>query len=141
MTKELRLSDLLARGAVAWPKKPKDWEKVVRDGEIVYEDDHVVAFHDPEDAPHESPRAPDETRITILSKRFIPSLMDLTVADEQLNAHMLHAIQQVAYRLDLADKGFEVRAHVLPPYQHRPGLAFKIRAGKPPKASAPGEPA
>lgn len=135
MTKELRLSDLLAHGQVAWPKKPKDWQKLVRDTDIVYEDEHVVAFHDPEDSPHESPREPGEVRITVLAKRFLPSLMDLTVIDDGLNAHMLHAIQQVAYQLNLQNKGFEVRAHVLPPYQHRPGLAFKIRAGKPPKQS------
>jgi hypothetical protein len=139
MSKELRLSDLLAHGPIAWPKKPKDWEKLVRDTEIVYEDDHVVAYHDPEDAPHESPRVEGEIRITLLAKRFIPSLMDLTVVDETLNAHMLHAIQQVAYRLDLQEKGFEVRAHVLPPYEHRPGYALKLRAGKPPKAGSPNE--
>lgn len=135
MPKELFLSDLLARGQVAWPKKPKDWQKLVRDTEIVYEDEDVVAFHDPEDAPHESPREPGEIRVTLLSKRFVPSLMDLTVIDDTLNAHMLHAIQQVAYRLQLQGQGFEVRAHVLPPYQHRPGFAFKIRAGSPPKKS------
>lgn len=135
MSNELRLSDLLARGPVAWPKKPEDWQRVVRDAQVVHEDEHVVAFHDPEDAAHESQRVPGEIRVTILSKRFVPSLMDLTVTDESLNAHMLHAIQQVAYRLDLQNHGFEVRAHVLPPYQHRPGLAFKLRAGKPPKKS------
>ena len=135
MPKELFLSDLLAHGQVAWPKKPKDWQEVIRDTDVVYEDEHVVAFHDPEDAPHESPREAGEIRITLLAKRFVPSLMDLTAVDESLNAHMLHAIQQVAYRLQLQDKGFEVRAHVLPPFQHRPGLAFKIRSGKPPKKS------
>lgn len=135
MSKELRLSDLLAHGPIAWPKKARDWQKLVRDTEVVYEDEAIVAFHDPEDAPHESPRVPGEIRITLLAKQFIPSLMDLTVVDEPVNSQMLHAIQQVAYRLDLHNHGFEVRAHVLPPYQHRPGLAFKIRAGKPPEKS------
>lgn len=74
-------------------------------------------------------------RVTLLTKEFVPTLMDLTVADETLNARVLHAIQQVAYRLNLQEKGFEVRAHVLPPYRHRPGLAFAIRSGKPPKRS------
>ena len=46
----------------------------------------------------------------------------------------LRGLQQAALRLGLEKKGFEVRAHVFPPLQHRPELAFKIRAGKPPKA-------
>ena len=133
MAKEIRLSDLLVHGTVAWPKKPKDWKKLVEGEEVIYEDDHVIAFHDPEDVEHESARVPGEIRVTVLPKRFIPSLMELGVADEALNAQMLHAIQQVAYRLGLQDKGFEVRSHVLPPYQSRPGYALHIRSGKPPK--------
>jgi hypothetical protein len=70
-----------------------------------------------------------------MPKRHVRSLLDLSVGDEELNAALLFAIQQVAYKLDLQHKGFEVRAHVLPPYQHRPGLVYKIRAGKPPKKS------
>ena len=63
--------------------------------------------------------------------------MDLGVADEQLGAKILNGIQQAAFRLGLEKKGFEVRAHVYPPMQRRPELAFKIRSGKPPKKSAP----
>jgi hypothetical protein len=78
-----------------------------------------------------------EIRLTLLSKKEgVDSLMDLGVADETLNAAILHGIQQAAFRLDLQKKGFEVRAHVYPPLQHRPELAFKIRAGKPPKKPA-----
>jgi hypothetical protein len=61
--------------------------------------------------------------------------MDLSVADQTLNAAILHGIQQAALRLGLEKKGFEVRAHVYPPLQHRPELAFRIRSGKPPKRS------
>ena len=43
--------------------------------------------------------------------------------------------EQTALLLGLERKGFEVRAHVYPPLRHRPPLAFKIRAGKPPKKS------
>jgi len=121
-----------------WLKEPKDWEKLVADNEVVYEDRHVVVFHDPEDEEHESAREPGETRLTLLSKKDgVESLMDLSVADENLNAAILHGIQQAAYRLGLQNKGFEVRAHVYPPLQHRPELAFKIRAGKPPKKKDP----
>jgi hypothetical protein len=37
--------------------------------------------------------------------------------------------------LGLQNTGFEIRAHIYPPLQRRPELAFKIRAGKPPKTS------
>lgn len=125
-------SDILG-GPPAWLKEEKSWEKVVGDNEIVYEDAHVVVFHDPVDEVDETARTPDEIRATLLSKKHVHSLMDLGVADGQLNAKILHGIQQAAYRLGLEKKGFEVRAHVYPPMQHRPELAFKIRSGKPPK--------
>lgn len=125
-------SDLLG-GAPDWPKEPKSWEKLVGDNEVIYQDDDVVVFHDPADDPNESARAEGEIRATLLAKHHVHSLMDLGVADEQLSAQILHGLQQAAYRLGLERKGFEVRAHVYPPMQHRPELAFKIRAGKPPK--------
>jgi hypothetical protein len=120
-----------------WPKDPKEWEKLVGDNEVIYEDRHVVVFHDPVDEEHESQRVPGEVRLTLLSKKpGVESLMDLGVADETLNAAILHGIQQAAYRLGLEKTGFEVRAHIYPPLQHRPEIAFKIRSGKPPKKSA-----
>ncbi len=118
-----------------WPKEPKHWEKVVGDNEVIYEDRHVVVFADPEDEEHESKREPGEIRLTLLCKKEgVDSLMDLGVADETLNAAILFGIQQAALHLGLEKKGFEVRAHVYPPLQRRPELAFKIRAGKTPKA-------
>jgi hypothetical protein len=129
-------ADLLG-GKPAWAKDHRPWEKLVGDNEIVYEDSHVVVFHDPVDEDSESPRHPGEVRATLLSKKHVHSLMDLSVADETLNAAILHGIQQAAFRLGLEKKGFEVRAHVYPPMQHRPELAFKIRSGKPPKKHDP----
>ena len=125
-------SDILA-GPPAWPKEEKTWEKIVGDNEIVYEDKHVVVFHDPVDEEHESARVLGEIRATLLVKKHLHSLMDLGVADEELRRANLRGIQQAAYRLGLEKKGFEVRAHVYPPLQHRPEVAFKIRSGKPPK--------
>jgi len=117
-----------------WPKEPKSWEHLVTGNEVVYEDRHVVVFHDPVDEENESQRASGEIRLTLLSKKDnVDSLMHLGVADETLNAAILHGIQQAALRLGLEKTGFEVRAHVYPPLQHRPELAYKIRAGKPPK--------
>ncbi|MGA8475673.1 MAG: hypothetical protein WB681_11420 [Candidatus Cybelea sp.] len=117
-----------------WPKEPKSWEHLVTGNEVVYEDRHVVVFHDPVDEENESQRVSGEIRLTLLSKKDnVDSLMHLGVADETLNAAILHGIQQAALRLGLEKTGFEVRAHVYPPLQHRPELAFKIRAGKAPK--------
>ncbi len=138
----LRKRDILSPAEVLgarpnWTKEPKEWEHAVGDSEVVYEDRHVVVFHDPDDEEHESERVAGEVRLTLLSKKEgVDSLMDLGVADETLNAAILHGIQQAALRLGLQNKGFEVRAHVYPPLQHRPELAFKIRAGKPPKKPA-----
>jgi hypothetical protein len=129
-------SDILG-GPPEWPKDSRAWDKVVGDNEIIYEDDHVVVFHDPVDEEDESVREDQEIRATLISKRHVHSLMDLGVGDEQLSAHILNGVQQAAYRLGLHKKGFEIRAHVYPPMQRRPELAFKIRAGKPPhKANA-----
>lgn len=133
-TKELlNAADVLA-GPPQWPKEPKPWGKLVGDNDVVFEDGKVVVFHDPVDEAHESARAPGETRLTLLSKKHVHSLLDLGVHDDGLAAAVLNGIQQAAYRLGLEKTGFEVRAHVYPPLQHRPELAFQIRAGKPPKA-------
>jgi hypothetical protein len=125
-------------GPPNWPKEPREWEKIVGDKEVVFQDKHVVVFHDPEDEEHESERDPGEIRCTLIVKDAAHSLMDLGIADEPLNAHILHGIQQAAYRLGLQNKGFEVRAHVYPPFQQRPELRIKIRSGRPPKKGLSG---
>ncbi|MGA8574410.1 MAG: hypothetical protein WB609_01825 [Candidatus Cybelea sp.] len=131
--KTLTAADVLGAEPI-WPKEPKEWEKLVGENEVLYEDRHVVVFHDPVDEEHESERVPGEIRLTLLSKKEgVETLMDLGVADETLSAAILHGIQQAALILGLEKKGFEVRAHIYPPLQHRPAVAFKIRAGKPPK--------
>jgi hypothetical protein len=119
-----------------WPKDSKGWMELVSGNKVVYEDHHVVVFHDPVDEDQESPRVPGELRLTLLSKKEgVDTLMDLGVADETLSAAILQGIQQAALRLGLEKRGFEVRAHIYPPLQHRPEVAFKLRAGKPPQKS------
>ncbi|HEV3090201.1 MAG TPA: hypothetical protein VGX91_02035 [Candidatus Cybelea sp.] len=120
--------------APRWLKERRTWDRVVAGNSVVYEDHHVVVFHDPVDEEHESPRTAGEVRLTLLTKRDdVDSLMHLSVADETLSAAILHGIQQAALRLGLERHGFEVRAHVYPPLQRRPELAFKIRSGRVPK--------
>jgi hypothetical protein len=132
-------ADVLS-GEPNWPKEQRHWEKVVAENEVVFEDKHVVVFHDPVDEEHETSRVPGEIRCTLIVKEDAnQSLMDLGITDENLNAHILHGIQQAAYALGLEKKGFEVRSHVYPPLQHRPELTFKLRSGKPPNAGLSGD--
>ena len=130
-------ADVLS-GEPDWPKDQRDWDKAVGDNPVVFEDKHVVVFHDPVDEEHESERLPGEIRCTLIVKD-VRSLMDLGITDENLNAHIVHGIQQAAYALGLEKKGFEVKSHVYPPLQHRPELTFKIRSGKPPKKDLSGD--
>jgi hypothetical protein len=127
-------------GMPVWPKEEKPWGKVVGDNDVVFEDKKVVVFHDPVDEDHESEREEGEVRLTLLSKKHAHSIMDLGVSDEGLGAAILHGIQQAAYRLGLEKQGFEVRAHVYPPLQHRPEIAFKIRSGKKAEAKNAADP-
>ncbi len=133
--KTLTAADVLG-AEPKWPKEPKEWEKLVGENEVVYEDRHVVVFHDPEDEEHESQRVPGEIRLTLLSKKEgVETLMDLGVADETLSAAILHGIQQAAL-----DSGSKRKASRCAPTSIRRcsagrQLAFKIRAGKPPKKS------
>lgn len=133
---EKAMVDVMLGAPVQWPKKPESWKEIAGDAEVVYEDDDVIAFHERQDDPAESARVAGEIRVMLLSKTHVPSLLHLGPADHHISAALLHGIQQVAYRLDLNVKGFEVRMKVLPPLQHRPQLAFEIRSGKPPVKSS-----
>jgi hypothetical protein len=135
---KLSLSEVLRGAPIAWPK-PQELD-IMRHIEktgatIIYEDAHVVAFEEDDDE-REAPKAEGEHRITVAPKKEMASLMDFNVTDEATAAHLLFAIQQVAFKLGLHEHGFEVRANVLPPYQRRPHLRFQIRTG-PPKKSKP----
>ena len=133
-SERIGLAALLRGGDVAWPKEAHHGEPpgVTHEADIVYEDEYVVAYIEREREPDESVPEAEEVRVTLVPRERIGSLMDLGVADGALTAAILSGIQQVAYRLNLHHKGFEVRAHVLPPLQQRPHLTFKIRSGKPP---------
>jgi hypothetical protein len=126
------MAELLCGRPIAWPKPDPHYDvmKHVADTKalVIFEDEHVVAFEVDHDD-HEGTLESGERRITIAPKKLIPSLLDIGIADAQLSAHLLFALQQVAYKLDLQHTGFEVRAHVLPPYQRRPHLSLQIRFG------------
>jgi hypothetical protein len=102
-------------------------KKVDRD-EIVYEDEHVVAYlqHD-EDAGSNTGWT---EKVAIALKSHVPTLLDLDVCDQRSAAALLRAIQVVALKLQLYEKGFEVRLDVLPPLQRKGFLELKLRSGK-----------
>lgn len=63
--------------------------------DIVHEDDLSLAFRDIH------PQAP--THIVIIPKREIPSLAEVTTADEQVLGHLLVVARQLAEKLSLTN--------------------------------------
>jgi hypothetical protein len=127
------IAGLLRGGPIEWPKpEPSDIMKYIATtkADVIFEDAHVVAFEIDDDE-REGKMQPGERRITVASKKPVESLLDIGISDAQLSAHLLFALQQVAYKLNLHKTGFEVRTNVLPPYQRRPFLSLQIRTGVP----------
>lgn len=102
-------------------------DKIDRD-DIVYEDEHAVAYLQ-HDADVDS-QTHWSVKVAIALKGHVPTLLDLDVVDVRTTAALLRAIQAVAFKLKLYDKGFEIRSDVLPPLQRKGFLEFKLRSGK-----------
>jgi hypothetical protein len=132
------ITELMRGRPITWPKPDPHFDVMkhiaAAGAVVVFEDGHVVAYEIDDDE-RESARKPGERRITIAPKKPVQSLLDIGIADAQLSAHLLFALQQVAYKLNLHRTGFEVRFNVLPPYQRRPHLSLHIRTGDPQKSS------
>ena len=77
--------------------------KKIIDGEIkadvIYEDERCLAFRDV------SPKAP--THVLVIPKQEIPSLREITEADESLVGHLLVICSKLAKQLSL-DNGYRV---------------------------------
>jgi histidine triad (HIT) family protein len=95
--------------------------------EIVYQDDDVFAFRHRvhEDLPHYW-----EFHVVVIPKRWVPTLLDMTLGDEVIWLKLLGAIQKIAFANGLYESGFMIRAGVLPPYQHTEHVHIHILAGK-----------
>jgi histidine triad (HIT) family protein len=82
---------------------PTLFERIIR-GEIpasfVYRDERVVAFRDIH------PRAP--THLLIVPVKPIPTVNDVTEADEALLGHMFLVAAQLARREGISDDGFRL---------------------------------
>ena len=134
--------EVLRGEPIIWPKGDRAHHFDIMEhvkkmgGKIIYEDAQVVAYEEPADDDREGPMEKGELRITVAPKARVATLLDLDVGDAGLAAHLLVAIQQVAFKLGLHKTGFEIRSNILPPYQERPRLRLKIR---PPAAKGKGE--
>jgi hypothetical protein len=133
--KRVSIAEMLRTGPIAWPRPDPDFDIMkhiaVAKAHVVFEDEHVVAFERDNDDDRERGTADTERRITIAPKKRIESFLDIGIAEGELSAHLLFALQQVAYKLDLHKSGFEVRFNVLPPYQRRPHFSLQLRCGDP----------
>lgn len=65
---------------------------------IVYEDDHVLAFNDI------NPQAP--THVLVVPKRHLPSLLDLTPADDAIAGEMVRRAAAIASERGISAGGF-----------------------------------
>ncbi len=77
--------------------------KIVRGeipADIVYQDESVTAFRDI------NPIAP--THILIVPNKVIPTVNDLTVADEQMAGHMLVVAAKIAAQEGIAEEGYRL---------------------------------
>ena len=76
----------------------------IRDGEIpgdiVFEDDDVLAFNDVD------PQAP--VHVLIIPKKHIPTVNDLSAADEAVMGKLFSAAKKIASKLGVSDDGYRV---------------------------------
>ena len=82
---------------------PTLFAKIIRGeipSDVVYQDDLVTAFRDI------NPAAP--THILIVPNKVIPTVNDLTPADEQVAGHMLLVASQLAQQEGIAAAGYRL---------------------------------
>jgi len=66
--------------------------------QVVYEDDRVFAFRDI------NPQAP--IHILVVPKKHIPTLLDITSADEELLGYLFSVATKIAKKEGIAERGF-----------------------------------
>lgn len=67
---------------------------------IVYEDEHCLAFRDI------NPQAP--THVLLIPKRSIPTMNDVTAADQSLLGHLLVVAPKIAAQEGIAEDGYRL---------------------------------
>lgn len=112
--------------------KREDWYcHGVLDGtltvERIYETDEILAFYAP--AGHQLNDEYD-THVYLIPKRHITTVLDLGSEDGGLVMKLLEAIQIVAGKLGLDERGFYIRANVMPPFQHTGHIHLHLLSGE-----------
>jgi histidine triad (HIT) family protein len=93
--------------------------------ERLFENDEALAFL----APPGHRNKKYESHALVIPKRHVETLLDLD-ADGALPGALIEAIQGAAIRLGLDERGFFLRANVLPPYQGTGHMHMHLLSGK-----------
>lgn len=114
---------------VQWQRD--DWHCQVVNGTFpvdrIYENDEAVAFWSP---PGHDLNDEYETHIYVIPKRHIATILDLKPEDAAVMQGLIEVIQTVAQQLGLDERGFYVRANVMPPYQHTGHIHLHLLSGE-----------
>ena len=97
------------------------------DVERIFEDDETVAFYAP---PGHQLNDEYDTHVYVIPKRHVATVLDLGPEDAGLVMRLLQTIQIVAEKLDLEERGFYIRANVMPPYQHTGHIHIHLLSGE-----------
>jgi histidine triad (HIT) family protein len=115
--------------SVKWQRE--DWHCQVVNGtfpvERIYENDEAIAFWSP---PGHDLNDQYETHIYVIPKRHIATLLDLKPEHAAVMQGLLEAIQTVSRQLGLDERGFFIRANVMPPYQHTGHIHLHLLSGE-----------
>ena len=114
---------------VQWQRD--DWHCQVVRGEFpvdrIYEDDSTLAFW----SPHGHQIDEDyDTHVYVIPKRHVTTILDLTPEDAPLLQALFSTINLVAQKLGLGERGFYIRANVMPPFQHTGHIHIHLLAGE-----------
>jgi histidine triad (HIT) family protein len=93
----------------------------------IYENDQAVAFWAP--AGHHL-NDEYEIHVYVIPKRHVTTILDLQPGDAALLLGLTEAIQAVSNKLNLAERGFFIRANVMPPYQHTGHIHLHLLSGE-----------
>ena len=114
--------------SIEW--KNADWYcNGILDGSLpaerVYENDLAVAFLPPDS--HRNKKY--DVHALVIPKQHVETLLDMG-GDQQLAGALVEAIGATARALGLEERGFFVRANVLPPYQGTGHAHIHLLSGK-----------
>lgn len=93
----------------------------------IYENDQALAFYSP---PGHDLSDQYQTHVYVIPKQHVTTLLDLTSAHASLIQGLFDAIQAVAAKLGLDERGFFVRWNVMPPYQHTGHIHLHLLSGE-----------